>query len=182
MGRFHHARRGAAGPTTRWREICLNCVFRPDREREEDSVLPDDDEVGRTFAIRLPPTRQAPGAARRSLGAELTGRGATSEDVDLAKIVVTELVGNAVLHGSGSEDVEVCASWDDRRLRIEVTDAGGSRPKWLAGANDLDADDGRGLQIVEALTENWGASAGPGVLTVWAVLATAAHAPPTDET
>jgi anti-sigma regulatory factor (Ser/Thr protein kinase) len=133
--------------------------------------------MARTFAIRLPPTRQAPGAARHSLGAELTRWGACSEDVDVAKIVVTELVGNSVIHSECADDVEVCAEWRDQRLRIEVTDAGAKDPPELPGRfAGTDAASGRGLQIVDALTEDWGASASPGVMTVWAVIATTAHA------
>ncbi|KUN79048.1 hypothetical protein AQJ66_29695 [Streptomyces bungoensis] len=88
-----------------------------------------------------------------------------------AVLAVSELVGNAVLHGDGPE-VLLTLRLAGTRLRIEVQDGG---PGWSAGPPGPRATDdeyGRGLLIVSRVAAAWGASpapAGCGFL-VWAEL------------
>lgn len=74
-----------------------------------------------------------------------------------------ELVTNAILHVASEIDVVV------RRLgevlRVEVHDRS-TRPP-LRRVHPVDADTGRGLELVEALTERWGVEAEEGGKAVW---------------
>jgi len=71
--------------------------------------------------------------------------------VDLVLLLTSELVTNAYRH-AGS-DTRVSVRYDEDRVRVEVSDKGGGdvqlRPL------DSDRNDGRGLQIVDALAERW---------------------------
>ncbi|MFD6551982.1 ATP-binding protein [Streptomyces sp. NPDC058398] len=69
-----------------------------------------------------------------------------------AQLVVSELVTNAISHGSG--DVRLRVRHDNHQLRIEVKD-GSSAPatQRRAGAND---QGGRGLLLVACVSHRWG--------------------------
>jgi hypothetical protein len=83
-----------------------------------------------------------------------------------AEVVVTELVTNAVLHGSPPILLRVRGGRD--RLRIEVSDCGRSVPLRIQRANE--GMTGRGLSVVESLATAWGVQqSGTGKL-VWAEL------------
>lgn len=91
---------------------------------------------------------------------------------DGASLVVAELAANAVTHGRvPGRDALLRLVREDGRLRIEVSDTRGERDPVAKAAGD-DEETGRGLLIVGALAETWGATArtdAPGK-TVWAVL------------
>jgi len=81
--------------------------------------------------------------------------------VEEAVIVASELVTNAIRHGtcpSGptADGVSVMLAWQrhDGRIICVVTD-GSSLPPVLEQA-DMDAESGRGLQVVHALAAAWG--------------------------
>jgi anti-sigma regulatory factor (Ser/Thr protein kinase) len=92
--------------------------------------------------------------------ARLWVRGLVESDLaavalDDVLVMVSELATNAVRHGGGGFDVVVATSGDE--LRVEVVDASPAIPQaqWVpAGATS-----GRGLAIVEALSESWGVTA-----------------------
>jgi len=84
---------------------------------------------------------------------------------DALELCVSELAANCVLHAASSFSVTVIRS---NSVRIEVTDAGdGSVELRNASAKDVR---GRGLRIVEALSDDWGVlpSDQPPGKTVWA--------------
>ena len=83
--------------------------------------------------------------------------------VETAVLLVTELVSNAVEHGGGSAVVE--ADLDDTRLRVSVADTDPRLPTAALAA--IDAERGRGLLLVEALSSRWGATPQDGGKTVW---------------
>ncbi|KGN42551.1 ATP-binding protein [Knoellia aerolata] len=88
-----------------------------------------------------------------------------------AVLVASEVVTNAVLHGEGP--VMVRARRSPGLLRVEITDVGAALPHPTFTAED--AEDGRGLLIVEALAARWGVDAAhpePGK-TVWFEMGTA---------
>src|SRR5450432_4056590 len=98
----------------------------------------------------------------------LPGWGLT-EHTDLVDLLVSELVTNAIMHGSGP--VDVCLSYGGD-LRIEVRDQGAGLPaQRQAGPDD---PCGRGLSLVDAISSSWGVtdtcSGEPGK-TVYAVVA-----------
>jgi anti-sigma regulatory factor (Ser/Thr protein kinase) len=92
------------------------------------------------------------------------------ELVDRARLIVSELVANAVLHGSGTLTVALLRS--SRSVRLEVCDDGDGPVRVTRGAVDRPA--GRGLLIVEGLADGWGVDQGDRGKVVWAVMAGAA--------
>ncbi|MGW7194921.1 ATP-binding protein [Streptomyces chryseus] len=89
-----------------------------------------------------------------------------AELTDAAELALTELVANVVRHVPGRS----CALLILRRpegLRVEVADRC-PRPVRTRGAEgDELAEGGRGLMLVEAVTDRWGAVPVPGGKTVW---------------
>ncbi|MFB8353092.1 ATP-binding protein [Streptomyces niveus] len=69
-------------------------------------------------------------------------------------LCISELVTNGVTHGVG--DVSLRVRWCTTEIRVEVID-GSSVPATMRLAS-ADATSGRGLGLVEALSEDWGAS------------------------
>jgi anti-sigma regulatory factor (Ser/Thr protein kinase) len=113
------------------------------------------------FAVQLPREPRCGAIARRMLEERLCAL--LDEDALCdAKMVVSELVNNAYLHGVGA--IELRARMVDHRLRIDVIDEGHD-----AVVEVHNADYGsRGLQIVDSLVTAWGAL--EGATHVWAEL------------
>lgn len=91
--------------------------------------------------------------------------------IEEVETVISELVANAILHGSALVDGTVRVHWKVRppRVEVEVTDGGtGNRPHpkrpspWAAS--------GRGLRIVRSLAHEWGVVEEDDRTTVWAAL------------
>lgn len=76
-----------------------------------------------------------------------------ADELHWAKLLASELVNNAVLHGQGR--IRLIADLDDDRLLVEVLDEGGGfeREARHRGFDDLY---GRGLAIVESQASRWG--------------------------
>jgi hypothetical protein len=119
-------------------------------------------EVSRDFE----PERDAPRAARRFVEDALRAWGYADRQVDDARLLLSELVTNAVIHARSPFSVSVHS--DDRRLRLAVHDHSSAEPRPCFPAPD--AGSGRGLQIVAALSKDWGVAATPIGKTVWAEL------------
>ena len=80
-------------------------------------------------------------------------------------LIVSELVTNAILYGEGGVRLTMAIQPD--RLYLSVADAGAGGVEKLAFS--LTAEHGRGLRIVEALSDRWGVEWRPGADTVvWA--------------
>ena len=89
------------------------------------------------------------------------------EELDTLRLLVSELVTNAVRHADGSDPVEVHAHWDSE-VRVEVSDHGrGFSPQPRFGR--LDEPGGFGLFLVGRLADHWGVETDGGT-TVWFVL------------
>ena len=89
-------------------------------------------------------------------------RGALQPDVDL---VLSELVANAVAYGRGP----ITVSFDHDHqgmLRIEVASAPGDAVPARGAPEPVD-ERGRGLQIVEAVADDWGFVQAEGECRVW---------------
>jgi anti-sigma regulatory factor (Ser/Thr protein kinase) len=76
-----------------------------------------------------------------------------SEKVDIARLLVTELVTNAVSHGSGS--VILAVARDGEGLRIEVQDESPDMPFIVEESRSL-MEGGMGLRLVAAFASRWG--------------------------
>ncbi len=91
-----------------------------------------------------------------------------SED---AVLIVSELVTNCVRHAAA--DFTVVVETRGGHLRIEVSDAGGGWP--VVRHPDRDEPTGRGLQIVKALSDDWGVDHRRSRTTVWFQMRTSAR-------
>ena len=98
--------------------------------------------------------------------------------VDSARLVVSELVTNAVLHARS--DVSVTLLFDGLKVRLEVSDDSPEPPRKRHYGND--ATTGRGLALVDATSSSWGTTLGEGGKTVWAELTFVAGGRPPDRT
>ncbi len=113
--------------------------------------------------IALPARAEAASRARSALRALL---GPLGLDADAAELLVSELVGNAVRY-AGEGEVLVHARVADGLLRVEVLDSSQVVPPLPTRMPSADAESGRGLLLVEALAERWGAEPIPGGKRLW---------------
>jgi anti-sigma regulatory factor (Ser/Thr protein kinase) len=90
---------------------------------------------------------------------------------DRIELMVSELTTNAVKHTHSRFNVTVVA--DDRRVRVEVNDEGERAPVRRHPA-PTDTS-GRGLMIVQALSDEWGVDLHDGDKTVWFSLSAVAR-------
>lgn len=109
--------------------------------------------------------RLAPAAARQFAAEVLTSWGHSASLLEDAKLVVSELASNAVLHTRSAFSVEIRPH--GATVRVSVRDASPVRPVLC---NDRTAVSGRGVFLVDALSANWGVDLVPGGKWVWAEL------------
>jgi anti-sigma regulatory factor (Ser/Thr protein kinase) len=87
--------------------------------------------------------------------------------VETLRLLVSELVTNAVRHGRSTEPVELHAEWGSE-VRIEVSDRGdGFAPRPRLDSSPEPG--GFGLYLVGTLADRWGVETNDGT-TVWFVL------------
>ena len=118
--------------------------------------------------VLLPPDTESPRRARRFIEDALSD-GAPAEVVELAVLLVSEVVTNAVLHARSA--VRIAITWDNRRLRVEVADKSPATP--VARQFAADSGTGRGLMLIEELSDAWGTSPVGDGKVVWFELAPA---------
>jgi anti-sigma regulatory factor (Ser/Thr protein kinase) len=116
--------------------------------------------------ISLPRTAASPAEARLQVSRFVAENDLLGQ-AGVALLVLSELVTNAVLHGS--EPIQVCVTSRDDILRIEVSD-GDTHTGRIApqGRRSPDQPGGRGLQIVNSLARSWGTTRTVNGKTVWA--------------
>ena len=112
--------------------------------------------------VDLPRDPSAPGIARRALS-QWFGEWLDDEDLDTGKLVVSELVTNAFLHGAGR--IQLAADLDEDRLLIEVIDEGTGFASSMRDIPFHETGD-HGLDIVAAASSRWGIY--EGTTHVWA--------------
>jgi serine/threonine-protein kinase RsbW len=89
------------------------------------------------------------------------------------ELMVSELATNGIRHGQTSFELEIEQAAG--RLRVAVTDSGGGTPAMRFPGPDEPT--GRGLQIVDMLSDRWGVEDDPGAgKTVWFTLTLAGAA------
>jgi anti-sigma regulatory factor (Ser/Thr protein kinase) len=109
----------------------------------------------------LEPDVGSPARARAYCDGVLAAADCNPSTVADARLVVSELVTNAVVHAR--TPIELTLQVRERVLRIEVTDLGVDRPQRWA----RDESSGRGLPIIEALGKAWGVVDLGSAKTVW---------------
>jgi anti-sigma regulatory factor (Ser/Thr protein kinase) len=124
-------------------------------------------------ADRLPPDPSSPARARTFV-AEALRAADRQADAELAALLVSETVTNAVLHAG--TDLEVCCRVVGEVVRIEVRDGSSILP----GVRHYEdgAMTGRGLALVQALARDWGVDCHPAGKTVWFELGPVPAGPP----
>ncbi len=119
----------------------------------------------------LPRAVESVGAARRLLARDLDELGIEGVLRDDALMVLSELFTNSVRYGRPLSHGQIRVAWSvqPRRIELRVTDGGGvSHPRVRhAGSTEIG---GRGLEIVDALAQEWGVAPAEAGVTVWAVL------------
>ncbi len=122
-------------------------------------------------SVTVPHEPASASVVRRELRSDLRAHGLPEHLVDAAALVLSELIGNAVRHGLALPSGQLLARWDCTAgsLRIEVVDGGTGPVGRVPPASD-EAEGGRGLALVDLLSDQWGsAPADPGT-AVWADL------------
>lgn len=73
-------------------------------------------------------------------------------DLDAAVLLASEIAANALIHAGSMGEIHV--SIENARLRVELEDFGGGSPRICEA--DRTATSGRGMAIVDQLSDAWG--------------------------
>ena len=119
-----------------------------------------------TLDLTLPAEPESVAEARAKVCAAMRSHLADGAS-ETVRLLISELMTNAIRHGDGSQPVEVHAHWN-AEVRVEVVDHGhGFTPgPRLQG---LDEPGGFGLYLVGQLADRWGVETDDAT-TVWFVL------------
>ena len=138
----------------------------------------------RSEQLQLANDVSAPRVARSFVSQTLNEWGHPTPTLDELRLLVSELVSNAVLHGDGAIEIAVSevdgdgdgdgdadSVRDDGRagapglVRVEVRNVGHGTPVMRRAARE--ALSGRGLRLVDELAHRWGAHSSDGHTLVW---------------
>lgn len=102
--------------------------------------------------LLLPMDSLSPAAAR-SFGEHSGCKAHALEVLDDALLLISELVTNSVLHGG--PPILLAIECDGTALRVHVRDGDAARPR-LGSTDDITAEGGRGIPLVELISDTWG--------------------------
>lgn len=120
--------------------------------------IPDDGGDRRLGALTLPMDTRSVAVARRHVVDVARAWGVRDDVVELAELLCSEIVTNAVIHPKcAAEDavVEVAVVREGRRLIVECRDPGVELPR-VVGVPDPLREDGRGILLVATLAYDHG--------------------------
>jgi len=136
------------------------------------ATLPQSPGTVATFAQLLSSTRRGARLARLLATTQLRAWDLSPDVTERAEQIVAELAANAALHGRvQGRDFRLALTLDTTTglLRIAVTDARGGQLPVVPTDSATDGETGRGLLMVDALSDRWGTEPHPpGGKTVWA--------------
>jgi anti-sigma regulatory factor (Ser/Thr protein kinase) len=119
------------------------------------------------FELEIPARPSEVGRVRRAVRAAVVRYGLDASHADLAQLVASELVMNAVLHGR--EPIIVRVSVERDSTILEVSDGADAAPVVTSEGDDAGH---RGLRVVAALASDWGTiPTERGGKTVWCSIA-----------
>jgi anti-sigma regulatory factor (Ser/Thr protein kinase) len=126
-------------------------------------------EVTESSDLLLPFAAASVGTARRRLVSDLVQAGVRGSVVTDAALVLSELLSNALRHATPlpGSCLRVAWSLDAVSVRVSVTDGGAPTAPELGEPNPSTTG-GRGLRIVERLSQGWGTRRDDEGTTVWA--------------
>nr|WP_051941452.1 SpoIIE family protein phosphatase [Phaeacidiphilus oryzae] len=155
-----------SGPVRQLEDVCDHVLTSLDPHHGEDDIallmarvraLPEG-----TVGDWMLPAEPTSVAQARELACGWLREQGLGEAVDTVELLVSELVTNALRHGTG--DIRLRMLWD-RTVACEVWDQGYAQPRRRrARATD---EGGRGLQLVSLLAERWGSRRTPTGKIVW---------------
>lgn len=123
-------------------------------------------EVDRHATCLLDPLPASAGKGR-SFATGLLTRWGLEHLCDRVELLVSEVVTNAILHSRSPIEVSVVLS--EEALRVEVCDESPLLP--VRRTYSEESTTGRGLLLIEALSDRWGTESRPGGKVVWFELA-----------
>lgn len=144
-------------------QFSLLCAYRSEAVAAPEHALREICHVHSAVSREFSPERDAPRAARRFVEEALEHWGYRSSLVDDARLLVSELVTNAVIHARSRLSVSIRSGRPS--VRLSVRDDSPRPPTLRAPAPNTAS--GRGLQIVAAVSRNWGVEATRDGKTVW---------------
>lgn len=112
-----------------------------------------------SFTLQLEQATSTPRRARQAVAERCAGK----PRLDDLLLCVSEVVTNAVLHARSAPTMTVAI--DGTRVRVEVLDADPSLP--VRRRRSLEASTGRGLLLLDDLTERWGTTPQGDGKVVW---------------
>lgn len=118
----------------------------------------------RRAVVDIPATVHGPHGARRVVSAVLEAWG-RNDLIGDAQLLISELVTNAVQHAPAADILELELVERATGVRIILADGSAIRPI-VAQLSD-DAPSGRGMRIVEAIAQSWGADEHKDGKRVW---------------
>jgi hypothetical protein len=122
-----------------------------------------------TVRIVLPPESASVPQARRFVADQLADL--SRETVDVARLLVSEIVTNAVLH-AGTE-LTLTLDRGESTVQVQIEDANPLLP--VVRSHGPDAGTGRGLHVLDHLATRWGTSEIDGGKIVWFEIPTTAQ-------
>lgn len=127
------------------------------------------------YTLYIPHDLRVVTIGRRTLRLILNAHG-LPHLAEAAELLATELVSNALRHTKGPAALRL--RWARRVLRIGVWDADATPPMPPLRIADPDAEEGRGLALIESCSDGWGwyplATSGDTGKYVWCELTAAA--------
>jgi anti-sigma regulatory factor (Ser/Thr protein kinase) len=132
---------------------------------DELHITADGRQLGGRATIRLSPDPTSARVARQFVGDALKGWG-TTDQVETAMLLTSELVTNAILHAR--TDITVTLRGDGP-LTVTVLDQSVDGPSGRQVRDPLDS--GGGLRLVDALAASWGVTTEERGKAVWFELA-----------
>lgn len=134
--------------------------------RPTRSASPNPATALRECRVRLVATLAAPSQARAEIEETLRAW-RVPVDPEIAVLLTSELVANAVTHAAG-QWVTLAISCDGDELRVDVHDASGDLP--VLDCVPADSETGRGLLLVTSLSAEWGFYRTPAGKAVYFIL------------
>jgi PAS domain S-box-containing protein len=123
-------------------------------------------EAPRSVTTPVPPFGRAVEGARSFVTATLLEWGVPADQQEDVRLLASELVTNAIVHGSAPIELRIRRTRD--QVVLEVSDAATYFPRRMRpGADD---EHGRGLQLVSLLSSRWGTRPTPTGKAVWCVV------------